>query len=63
MIKVTVTKVEGTCAIALPPEALAFLHVKEGDVLQLTESPEGFKLVSPNLELAHAKQENSKNAK
>ncbi len=44
MINLTVRKVGNSLGVILPTEAAAFLHVKEGDVLHLTESPDGYRI-------------------
>lgn len=44
MINITVRKVGNSLGVILPAEAAAFLHVKEGDVLHLTESPDGYRI-------------------
>ncbi len=44
MVNLTVRKVGNSLGVILPAEAAAFLNVKEGDQLFLTESPEGYRL-------------------
>jgi putative addiction module antidote len=44
MVNLTVRKVGNSLGVILPAEAAAFLKVKEGDELFLTESPDGYTL-------------------
>ncbi len=44
MIKLTVRKVGNSLGVTLPAQAAHALHVREGDPLFLTESPDGFRL-------------------
>ena len=44
MVKLTVRKVGNSLGVTLPAQAAQTLHVKEGDELYLTESPDGFRL-------------------
>jgi len=46
MVKTTVRKIGNSLGVILPARALQALHVKEGDVLYLTEAREGL-WVSP----------------
>jgi putative addiction module antidote len=53
MIKLKVTKVGESLAVALPPEVLASLNAIEGDTLYLTRTAEGYALSAPDPELQH----------
>ena len=44
MVRLTVRKVGNSLGVTLPTEATQTLHVKEGDMLFLTEAPGGFRL-------------------
>jgi putative addiction module antidote len=44
MVKLTVRKVGNSLGVTLPAQAAQVLHVKEGDILYLTEAPGGFRL-------------------
>jgi len=44
MVRLTVRKVGNSLGVTLPAQAAQALHVREGDVLYLTESPDGFRL-------------------
>ncbi len=46
MVKLTIRKVGNSLGMTLPAEAAKALRVKEGDVLYLTESPDGYRLVA-----------------
>ncbi len=46
MVKLTIRKVGNSLGVTLPAEAAKALRVKEGDVLYLTESPDGYRLVA-----------------
>jgi len=48
MLQAKLTHIGDALGVALPPEALAKLHMKEGDMLYLYESPEGYTLTSSN---------------
>jgi putative addiction module antidote len=63
MINITVRKVGNSLGVILPAEATAFLHVKEGDVLHLTESPDGYRITpyDPEFERAMAVAEDLMN--
>ena len=56
MLTLTVRKVGNSLGLILPAEATAFLHVKEGDQLHLTESPDGYRITpyDPEFEKAMA---------
>ena len=54
MINLTVRKVGNSLGVILPAEATAFLHVKEGDVLHLTESPDGYRITPYDPEFERA---------
>ena len=42
MYSVKIRRIGNSAGVTLPKEVLARLHVREGDTLLLTESPEGF---------------------
>jgi putative addiction module antidote len=44
MAPLKLTRVGNSVGIVLPKEALARLHVRAGDKLYLTESPEGYRV-------------------
>lgn len=44
MIPLKLTTIGNSVGLVLPKEALAKLKVEKGDVVYLTESPEGYKL-------------------
>lgn len=44
MLKLKVTTVGASVGVILPKEALARLKVAKGDVLYLTEAPDGYRL-------------------
>jgi len=46
MVKLTIRRVGNSLGLTLPAEAAKTLRVKEGDVLYLTETPEGYQLVA-----------------
>lgn len=46
MVKLTVRRVGNSLGVTLPAEAVKALRVGEGDVIYLTETPEGFQLVA-----------------
>jgi putative addiction module antidote len=52
MVKLTIRRVGNSLGVTLPARAAQALHVKEGDSLYLTESPDGFRLTpyDPNFE-------------
>jgi len=54
MVKLTVRKVGNSLGVTLPAQAAQALHVKEGDQLYLTETPDGFRLTpyDPDFEKA-----------
>ena len=54
MINLTVRKVGNSLGVILPAEATTFLHVKEGDVLHLTESPDGYRITPYDPEFERA---------
>jgi putative addiction module antidote len=47
MIALEIKTIGTSAGVTLPPEALALLHVKEGDTLYLSATPEGV-LLSPH---------------
>ena len=54
MVQLKVRKVGNSLGVTLPVEAAETLHVKEGDMLFLTESPGGYRLTpyDPDFESA-----------
>jgi putative addiction module antidote len=52
MLALKLTTIGNSLGVVLPKEALAKLHLEKGDVLFLTESPDGFRLTpySPEFE-------------
>jgi putative addiction module antidote len=52
MLTLKLTTIGNSLGVVLPKEALAKLHLEKGDVLFLTESPDGFRLTpySPEFE-------------
>lgn len=53
MTTLTIRKIGNSEGVILPKELLARLHVKEGDQLFVTETPDGFSLRSYDPELEH----------
>jgi putative addiction module antidote len=47
MIQLKVRPVGDSLGVVLPKEALALLYLKDGDILYLTESPEGSMQITP----------------
>jgi len=47
MIQLKVRQVGNSLGVVLPKEALARLNLKDGDILYLTESPEGSMRITP----------------
>ena len=52
MFQLKVRRVGNSLGVTLPAEAARALHVREGDALYLTESPEGFRLTGYDPEFA-----------
>ena len=54
MYPLKIRKVGNSLGVTLPADAARALHVREGDVVYLTESPEGFRLTpyDPEFEAA-----------
>lgn len=50
MVKLKVTTIGSSTGVVLPKEVLARLHVEKGDILYLTESPEGYRITPYNPE-------------
>jgi putative addiction module antidote len=52
MLTVKLTQIGNSLGLVLPKEATSRLKVEKGDVVYLTESPDGFKLTpyNPNFE-------------
>jgi len=46
MIRLKVRRVGNSLGFTLPAEAVRMLHVREGDAVYLTESPEGLRLTA-----------------
>jgi putative addiction module antidote len=44
MVKLKITTVGSSAGVVLPKEVLARLKVEKGDVLYLTEAPEGYRI-------------------
>jgi putative addiction module antidote len=44
MLALKITKIGNSSGLLLPKEAMARLHVEQGDTVYLTESPDGFRL-------------------
>lgn len=53
MTKLTIRKIGNSEGVILPKEILARLHVKEGDQLFVTETPDGVSLRSYDPEFEH----------
>jgi putative addiction module antidote len=49
-VELKLRKIGNSLGLVLPKEALAHLKVSEGDVLTLTESPDGVRLTTANPE-------------
>lgn len=49
-LKLKLRKIGNSVGVILPKEALARLHVDEGDALQLTETADGFHLTATDPE-------------
>lgn len=56
MVKLTVRKVGNSLGVILPAQATQQLHVKEGDAIFLTESPDGWRVTPYDPEFAAAMQ-------
>ena len=52
MVRLKVTTVGNSIGVVLPREALARLRVKKGDLLYLTETPQGYELAPHDPEFA-----------
>ena len=52
MFKLKVRKVGNSLGVTLPADAARALHVREGDAIYLTESPEGFRVTAFDPEFA-----------
>jgi len=52
MLALKITKVGNSAGLLLPKEALARLKVEQGDVVYLTDAPDGYRITSyePNFE-------------
>ena len=48
MVKLKVTTVGSSAGVVLPKEVLARLKVEKGDMLYLTEAPEGYRITPYN---------------
>jgi putative addiction module antidote len=51
-LKMKIIQIGNSLGVTLPKEALAALKVEKGDVLMLTESPDGFRLTPFDPEIA-----------
>ncbi len=56
MVKLTIRRVGNSLGVTLPVEALKALRVGEGDVLYLTETPDGFQVVAHDPDFAESMQ-------
>ncbi len=54
MVNLTIRKVGNSLGVILPAEAAAFLRVKEGDQLYLTETPDGYRITPYDPEFEQA---------
>lgn len=54
MIKLKVRKVGNSLGFTLPAEAVRMLHVREGDAVYLTETPEGLRITANDPSFADA---------
>lgn len=54
MIKLKVRMVGNSLGFTLPAEAVRLLHVREGDAVYLTESPEGLRITAYDPSFADA---------
>lgn len=54
MIKLKVRKVGNSLGFTLPAEAVRMLHVREGDAVYLTQSPEGLRITAYDPSFADA---------
>ncbi len=68
MVKLTVRKVGNSLGVTLPAQAAQALHVREGDALDLTQAPDGFRLTpfdpefEKSMEIAEGFMKRYKNA-
>jgi putative addiction module antidote len=46
MVKLKISRVGNSAALLLPKEALAKLHVQQGDTVYLTEAPDGYRITA-----------------
>lgn len=51
-VELKLRKIGNSLGVVLPKEALAHLNVSEGDILTLTEAPDGVRLTTANPEFA-----------
>lgn len=51
-LELKLRKIGNSLGVVLPKEALAHLKIGEGDVLTLTESPDGLRLTTANPEFS-----------
>ncbi len=54
MIRLKVRRVGNSLGFTLPAEAVRMLHVREGDAVYLTESPEGLRITAYDPSFADA---------
>ena len=52
ILKMKIIQIGNSLGVTLPKEALAALKVEKGDVLMLTEAPDGFRLTPYDPEIA-----------
>jgi putative addiction module antidote len=53
MVALKVTKIGNSVGVIMPQEVLAMLHVDRGDILYLTEAPDGFRLTPYDPDFEH----------
>lgn len=53
MTTLTIRKIGNSEGVILPKEVLARMHVKEGDQLYVTETPDGFSVRAYDSEIEH----------
>ncbi len=53
MIALKISRVGNSAALILTKEALAALHVEQGDTVYLTEAPDGFRITKFDADFEH----------
>lgn len=53
-VELKIRKIGNSLGVVLPREALTHLKVAEGDIITLTESPDGVRLTTANPEFARS---------